>query len=869
MFRAFRTLVCVFTIGWAAAGWAQLANPGFGGPASDGAPSDVQITAKFYQPTPDRRTVLAISADVADGYHIYSITQKRGGPTPTKIKLDPSQQFKVVGEFQATKPPKVHFEKDIWPDLPLEEHYGVITWVAPIELADGVNPRDLVIKGLVDLQVCDPGKCVPEKLPFQAVAAKPGEVAPKPDTAAKPPAMAPADDAGASKGEYRAKNSAALVQGRLEPASAEPGSTVNLILSVAPDPGFHTYPVAKRDPLLVGAGKPTLIVESETPGIFKWGAPTTTSKVLSEPSTLNPGTLASHHEGPVTWSVPITIPADATPGDYPIKGIIGYHVCLDTSCQTPEGARFSASLTVSDHPSGAAAPLYFSPAKYAEAALLAAQRNPAPTPAPVVEAFDLDKVKAADDKQYSLGYILGIGFLGGLILNLMPCVLPVIGLKVMSFVEQAGHSRREALMLNIWYSLGLISVFMTFALLAVLAGASWGATQFSSAPFNIVLAGVVFAMALSMLGVWEIPIPGFIGGSDAMELAEKEGPSGAFIKGVLTTILATPCIGPGMSTALFWAVQQPAVVTLLVFFCIGLGMALPYLVIGAYPQLIKFIPKPGAWMETFKQIMGFVLLATVVFLLYVIASLDPALVIPTITLMIGIAVACWWISRTPMTADLSKRLISWATASVMAAVLGVIGFTFIYDETKSTYERRVLSEADRHVVEYVKQLAQSSEVDATADKPTTSDPTTGWPAFSLAKLAELTGKQQTVLVDFSADWCVSCKALERGVLHTDVIEKAIEANGVATLYADYTAYPPEIKHMLDKLGSVGVPVIAIFPAGRPNAPFVFRGLYTKGDLLDALEKAGPSKPITNTARRPSDNKVSASPTQPAVARAGN
>ena len=169
-------------------------------------------------------------------------------------------------------------------------------------------------------------------------------------------------------------------------------------------------------------------------------------------------------------------------------------------------------------------------------------------------------------------------------------------------------------MLNVWYSLGLLSVFVLLAVLAVTLGFGWG-QLFSFKWFNIALAAIVFVMALSFLGVWEIPIPGFAGSGKAAQLASQEGAAGAFTKGALTTVMATPCGAPLLASAIAWSIAQPAPVTLTVFISAGLGMASPYLLIGAFPGLLRFIPKPGAWMETFKQVMAFVLLGTVVFIL--------------------------------------------------------------------------------------------------------------------------------------------------------------------------------------------------------------------------------------------------------------
>ena len=199
----------------------------------------------------------------------------------------------------------------------------------------------------------------------------------------------------------------------------------------------------------------------------------------------------------------------------------------------------------------------------------------------------------------------------------------------MSFVNQAGESRSRVFALNLWYSLGLMSVFLVFATLAIALGLGWGQqNQYDS--FNIVMISVIFVMGLSFIGVWEIPIPGFVGSSEMAKSAEKEGPVAAYIKGIITTLLAIPCSGPGLGIALTYCAKQMAensgtqgaINVYLVFIALGIGMAFPYLVIGAKPSLVRFLPKPGGWMETFKELMGYVLLATIVFIMtYVALSL--------------------------------------------------------------------------------------------------------------------------------------------------------------------------------------------------------------------------------------------------------
>ncbi|HVX64368.1 MAG TPA: thioredoxin family protein [Pirellulales bacterium] len=220
--------------------------------------------------------------------------------------------------------------------------------------------------------------------------------------------------------------------------------------------------------------------------------------------------------------------------------------------------------------------------------------------------------------------------------------------------------------------------------------------------------------------------------------------------------------------------------------------------------MIRFLPKPGAWMDTFKQLMGFVLLGTVVYLMTLIPQEK---VIPTFAFLIGLWAACWWIGRTPVYADFGVKLRAWAGAIVVATTVGCGAFISFYE---------------------AEELA--------------------WKPFSVAELERLTGEGKTVMVDFTADWCVTCKALERLVLNTAETKEVVQTHGIETLVADMTDYPTEESDLLIKLsGGKAVPVLAIFPADRPKQPIVLKDSYTKGLLYEKLKEAGPSK---DAGRRP-------------------
>jgi thiol:disulfide interchange protein len=615
---------------------------------------------------------------------------------------------------------------------------------------------------------------------------------------------------------FKSNLSHATISGRIEPAVATPGTIARLVIIAETAPGWHIYALADKDPNDVS--KPTLIALTNTTGLrYKPAQPS--ARPIEKATTVNASGKVQYHEKPVSWTVELEVPRDTKPGNFPIAGIIGYQTCEETACDPPLAARFDGVLTVGDANSTHTAPLLFRAAKYSEAAKLTAGESPPPVStgadqnphndSPPSGQLPIPQFRIREFNSGatgSLAIVLALAFVGGFILNFMPCVLPVIGLKVLSFVEQSHHDRRRVLTLNLWYSAGLMSVFMVLAVLA--AGASlglrsenlaWG-EQFNSTGFNIAMSCIVFAMALSFLGVWEIPIPGFAGTGKAAELATQEGAAGAFFKGVLSTILATPCSGPLLGSVFGFTIKQPPGVTFAVFGAIGLGMASPYLVIGAFPRLIRFLPKPGAWMETFKQVMGFVLLGTVVFLF---TFLDRAYTVATFGLLIGVWICCWAIGRVPLTAELPTKLRAWATGILVASLIGWISFAWL--------------------IEGKGLLA--------------------WQPFSPQALANYRAEGKTVMVDFTAKWCLSCKTNLKFAINTEEVLKAANANGVVPLLADFSDVDnsPDIKQMLTALESKSIPLLAIFPADRPDEVIVLRDLITRSQVVAALKEAGPSQ----------------------------
>jgi len=425
-----------------------------------------------------------------------------------------------------------------------------------------------------------------------------------------------------------------------------------------------------------------------------------------------------------------------------------------------------------------------------------------PPPAPPLEAgrgFDAQETINVGNFWIALLF----AFLGGIILNFMPCVLPIIGLKILSFFEQAGKSRARALMLNTCYSLGILSVFLFLAFLSL--GLS---ILFTFDLFNIIMACVVFVMALSLMDIWMLNVPGALGGKTSDKLTSQEGVPGAFFKGIITTLLAIPCGAPLLSPAVNWADMQiragnmPEV--FLMYAVIGLGMASPYLFLGAFPELLRFLPKPGEWMETFKKIMGFCLLLAVVWILYFV-QLEKLL--PTVTLLFALWFVCWLFGHQQLTGRVKKR--SYVIASVVLGLVILLSYQIPGIPNSYTLESAMRTRIYGHQGEH-------------------------WKPYSTAAFESALASGKTVIVDFTADWCVNCKALEAMVLQSQPILTLLEQKGIVSLTADCTRQG-EATELLRQLGPEQVPVLAIFDPADPSKPTVMRGIYTQSTLLKKLQ----------------------------------
>ncbi|MCR9104145.1 MAG: protein-disulfide reductase DsbD [Gammaproteobacteria bacterium] len=395
--------------------------------------------------------------------------------------------------------------------------------------------------------------------------------------------------------------------------------------------------------------------------------------------------------------------------------------------------------------------------------------------------------RSADLK--SLPYMLLLAFLGGAILNLMPCVFPILSLKVLSFTQSDAKDH----VLHSWiYTAGVVASFVLVAAVLIAlqqAGQAigWG-FQLQSPGFVIALAYLFVAMGLSLSGVIEF------GGSlmnIGSGLANRGGKSGSFFTGVLAVVVASPCTAPFMGTALGFAVSQPPLVGLTVFASLGAGMAAPLLLFSYSGAARSMMPKPGPWMETMKHFLAFPLYATAIWLLWVAgrqAGVDTMATALTGALMLALGLWLW---------DHRKWRRGMALACCVAAVtLGSM------------------------------QGPEPAQACAT--------PTGGKVAWSDHGVQSLRGEGKPVFVDVSADWCITCKANEAAVLHTDALTEAFSNSGVTYMVADWTNHDPEIAALLERHGRTGVPLYLMYPGDTEAEPLSLPQILTPGAVLEAI-----------------------------------
>jgi thiol:disulfide interchange protein DsbD len=415
----------------------------------------------------------------------------------------------------------------------------------------------------------------------------------------------------------------------------------------------------------------------------------------------------------------------------------------------------------------------------------------------------------------SLFQMLLYAFIGGLILNIMPCVLPVIALKILGFVGESRSDPRHVRKLGLVYAFGVLVSFL--ALAAVVIGvkaaghrAGWG-MQFSSPVFVVCLTTLVMLVALNLFGVFEVNLSGRTLDA-AGGLASKHGAAGAFFNGVLATVLATPCTAPFLSIALGFAFAQKAPVILLMFIAVGVGLASPYVVLSWNPAWLKFLPKPGAWMEKFKIAMGFPMLATAVWLFNLAAGSYGKSVLWLGVFLVVIAFAAWIFGEFVQRGRTRKGV-----ALVVVLILVVGGYAFAL-ENQLRWREPV------------------SEADSTGSLKESADGI-DWQRWSPEAVAKARSEGRPVIVDFTADWCLTCQVNKKTSIEIPSVRAKLKSLDAVTLLGDYTRFPDDITAELNRFNRAGVPLVLVYPKNPEAQPIVLPEILTPGVVLDALDRA--------------------------------
>lgn len=565
----------------------------------------------------------------------------------------------------------------------------------------------------------------------------------------------------------------AKVEAFTDRASYAPGSAARLAVRLTIEPGWH-----------VNSNKPPLEYLIPTAVVFEppagWAQPEMTYPP-GKPFKLegSEDTLLVY-DGTTTFLGSVTVPVAAL-GEAVLPAVVTYQACDDKGCLAPVEKEIAFELTIGKegaprHPeifsSGSAAPTSTPPAGRVPGRGLAA--------------------------------ILLLAVLGGLILNAMPCVLPVLSLKVLGLVRSAGHGKREVRFGALATAGGILVSFWALGVAAIAAKAAgaavgWG-VQFQSPVFVTALAVIVVLFCLNLWGLFEIQLPGRL--ADVGAAGSREGLGGHFASGLFATLMATPCSAPFLGTALGFALGASAPVIVAVFTAVGIGMALPYFVLAAAPGAAAWLPRPGAWMDTLKGVMGFLLAAAAVWLLYVLsAQVDP---VRLAFVELGLLVLSLFVWLRARGVAGPRRVAAGLLAT--AAIAGTLGLAWTAPSRAPETESGV------------RPLGLIS-----------------WIPFDRQQAEALAAEGKLVFVDVTADWCFTCKVNEKAILETPEVAAAFREHEVVAMRADWTNRSDAIADYLASFGRAGIPFYALYRPG--SEPHVFSEVLTKQRVLDAVRKA--------------------------------
>jgi thiol:disulfide interchange protein len=566
-----------------------------------------------------------------------------------------------------------------------------------------------------------------------------------------------------------------------------PGSTARLAAVMVIEKGWHTNSHRPSYDWLIPTDLTLTLPES-------WTEPEITYPEGGKKAFSYTDGPISIYEGTVRFLTSVPVPEDAS-GTVPVTAALRYQACDHSTCLPPVTAEASLELTLG--PGG----------EPTHGKVFAAGAGMTAGPdASTGGRSTTTSTGRSTGGTTGLVAILLLGFLGGVILNVMPCVLPVLSLKIFGLIRSADEGRGHVVAGGLATTAGILASFLALAGAAVLArsaGAAvgWG-TQFQHPGFVTFLAVVVLLFCLNLWGLFEIQLPHRL--AQAVSSGPTEGHAGHFASGLFATLMATPCSAPFLGTAVGFALTQPAWKIFLTFTAIGLGMSLPYLMLAVAPGTARLFPKPGAWMEHVRRIMGFLLAAAAVWLLYVLsAQVSPERLALVELGLLGLALFVWMGSRMASSRPF-KRV---AAAALVIAAVGTVVLAARPDAGAQ-------SAGGRH------------------------DGRIEWVEFDRQEAMARAAGGRLVFVDVTADWCLTCKANERLVLESDEVADAFSRHRVLPMKADWTNRDDTIGEFLADFGKAGIPFYVLY---SPDAePHVFSELLTRDAVVSALTAAAAS-----------------------------
>ncbi len=805
-------------------------DPARGGPASptrSDAHVSVQVLADRTAVVPGEPLRLLVSMKPDKEWHVY--WRSPGGSTGLPTAFEWSGPAGV--EFGRTQfpNPTTHFDTDLKETSFILEDESL--FVTPVRVPDALESgKDAVFKVAVSYLTCKK-ECIPGNVELSLslpVAAK--------GSKSEPANVDEFKRAQRHFPEPVEKAEHVKLSGRTDKTTAKPGEKFNAFVSAELAAGHHMQSNKPADKDYI----PAMFFLEPTDG-FEFG------EIEYPPGHERNDKLLgkmSEYSGKFELKIPVTVDEKADKSPRWIRGVFQYQICNDSgTCYPPQFIEVSIPVQMEGGAApktgaGGQGPGTGAPAKAnsdlpaQEAHGSSASANGGTSSSNIFIRFQ--------DWLLQFGYWGAIltAFIGGMILNLMPCVLPVISLKVLSFVRQAHEHRARVFWLGMTYSAGILVFFGAIALTYMLTDRKigWG-EQFQRPHVNIGLAALVTAFALSLFGVFAVFTPRVI--NKLGEKAEGEGYLSAFTTGLLATLLGTACTAPFLSAAIgaasrFSSPAQGASI----FLAVGVGMALPFVFLAANPGWLRFIPKPGPWMGAFEAVMGFFLLATVIWLLNPLRDQigDYGLLL-TLIFLLAVSIAVWIKGKIEFGASFGKKVRLYGLALLILVLGWILPFRVM-----STIPRLVREQNQSQ--ELIADGELYREMGATGDVKVRKLDWAGgipWQHYKRERALRDVRNGYTVFVDYTASWCANCKINKKTSIEDADVVALMKKNDVIPYEADYTNRIPEIKEDLDHFQRAGVPLYLVYPANDPNHPIVLPEILTPGILKDAIERAGPSR----------------------------